>query len=314
MSMKADAETEQANHGPLVSIVITTRNEEHNIGNCLRSVSLQDYTNIEVLVVDNNSTDQTKLIAQEFNVQVFNLGPERSAQRNYGLIEIATGKYGMFIDADMVLTPTLVSKCVDEMELNRTFGLHIEEIILGRKWLSKVRRYERQFYSGTVIDGIRFFNREKFVEIGGFDSKLPPGPEDWDLDKRMKLLGNLKLLSNCGTSLEWTMSDFIRQKGIEHESTYIGIYHNEDEVNLKKYIKKKIYYSESMAYYRSKWKSSDPDVRKQLGILYRYVFVFTEMGKWRKIVTNPVLFMQVFLLRCLVGLAYVYTKNGTKNH
>jgi glycosyltransferase involved in cell wall biosynthesis len=75
--MKADAETERANHGPLVSIVITTRNEEHNIGNCLRSVSLQDYTNIEVLVVDNNSTDHNKLIAQEFNVQVLKemMGP-----------------------------------------------------------------------------------------------------------------------------------------------------------------------------------------------------------------------------------------------
>ena len=311
-SMKSDSEIEQANPGPLVSIIITTRNEEHNIGNCLRSVFLQDYGNIEVLVVDNNSSDHTKLEAQKFNVQVFNLGPERSAQRNYGLIEIATGKYGMYIDADMILTPTLVSECVDEMELNRISGLHIEETILGRGWLSKARRYERQFYSGTVVDGIRFFNREKFVEIGGFDSKLPPGPEDWDLDKRMKLLGDLKLLSKYGSAREWTMSDFIGQRGIEHKSTYIGIYHNEDEVSLKKYIRKKIYYSGSMVYYRSKWKPSDPDVKKQLGILYRYVLVFTEMGKWRNILRNPVLFIQVFLLRCLVGLAYIYTKNGTK--
>ena len=312
--MKPEVEIKIVNPGPLVSIVITTRNEEHNIGNCLRSVFLQDYTNIEVLVVDNNSTDHTKLVVQKFNAQVFNLGPERSAQRNYGLIEIATGKYGMFIDADMILTPTLVSKCVDEMESSRISGLHIEEIILGRKWLSKIRRYERQFYSGTVIDGIRFFNREKFVEIGGFDSKLPPGPEDWDLDKRMKLLGNLKLLSNDGLDSDWEMSDFVKRRGIEHKSSYIGIYHNEDEINLKKYIRKKIYYSGSMAYYRSKWDSGDADVKKQLGIVYRYVLVFTEMGKWKKILRNPVLFIQVFILRCIVGLAYVYTKNGTKKY
>ncbi|MBU4338204.1 glycosyltransferase [Patescibacteria group bacterium] len=49
---------------PLVSIVITTKNEERNIANCLESVLRQTYFcgKIEIIVVDNNSTDKTKTL------------------------------------------------------------------------------------------------------------------------------------------------------------------------------------------------------------------------------------------------------------
>ena len=43
---------------PLVSIVITTKNEEHNIENCLLSIKEQTYSNIEIILVDNNSNDK----------------------------------------------------------------------------------------------------------------------------------------------------------------------------------------------------------------------------------------------------------------
>ena len=44
---------------PLVSVLIPARNEEENIGNCVRSILKQDYPNIEVLVLDDNSSDKT---------------------------------------------------------------------------------------------------------------------------------------------------------------------------------------------------------------------------------------------------------------
>jgi glycosyltransferase involved in cell wall biosynthesis len=65
----------------LVSVIITTKNEERNIGNCLESVLAQAYPaeSIEIIVVDNNSTDRTKQIINEFserlallNLKVFN--------------------------------------------------------------------------------------------------------------------------------------------------------------------------------------------------------------------------------------------------
>lgn len=68
-----------------VSVVLTTRNEEANIRNCLESVRRQTYPDIEIIVVDNNSDDQTKSIALEYTDKVYNLGPERSTQRNFGV-------------------------------------------------------------------------------------------------------------------------------------------------------------------------------------------------------------------------------------
>ena len=72
---------------PLVSVVITTRNEEKNIENCLMSIQEQTYKHIEIIVIDNNSSDKTKELSKQYTNKVFNQGPERSAQRNYGMIE-----------------------------------------------------------------------------------------------------------------------------------------------------------------------------------------------------------------------------------
>ena len=69
---------------PLVSVIVTTKNEEKNIANCLKSIKNQTYKNIEIIVVDNNSDDRTKEIAGKYTDKVFNHGPERSALRNLG--------------------------------------------------------------------------------------------------------------------------------------------------------------------------------------------------------------------------------------
>ena len=67
---------------------------------------------------------------------------------------------------------------------SKIVGLYIPEIILGNNFYSKVRRFERLFYNGTVIDCARIFFKKEFFEVGMFDENLT-GPEDWDLDKRL---------------------------------------------------------------------------------------------------------------------------------
>ena len=97
----------------LVSVIITTKNEEKNIENCLLSVTDQEFPKdrLEIIVVDNNSSDATKKIAAQYSDKVFDKGPERSAQRNYGA-EVASGRYMLYLDADMILSKTVVSECV----------------------------------------------------------------------------------------------------------------------------------------------------------------------------------------------------------
>jgi glycosyltransferase involved in cell wall biosynthesis len=290
---------------PLVSIVVTTRNEEKNIGNCLNSLQLQTWKNIEIIVIDNASTDRTKEIARQYTEKVFDKGPERSAQRNYGISDIATGIYAMFLDADMILAPSVIERSVWLFERPDVVGLHIEEVVLGRGLLARIRRYERAFYSGTVIDGIRFFRRSDFAEIGGFDAALPPGPEDWDLDKRFKKIGNLVMLDTDGGENNPEIDNFVRERGYEPRSGFVGLYHNEDEQPLKRYLSKKAYYSGSMSVYAEKWGENDPDIRRQLGFGYRFLGVFVEDGKWKSILRRPHYFIGVFILRALVGFTYL---------
>ena len=290
-----------------MSVVITTKNEEKNIENCLKSIQLQTWTNIEIIVVDNNSSDKTKEISRRYTELVFDKGPERSAQRNHGLIDIATGVYGMFIDADMILTPNLIEACVNEFSNHAPIALHIEEIVLGNGRLARARRFERSFYSGTCIDGVRFFRLDDFKKIGGFDVALPPGPEDWDLDKRFKQIGELYLV-NTGRSVEnWLLDIFIDGRGATRPETLAGIFHNEDEQSLSRYLAKKSYYSGSMNPYKKKW-PGDPDVIKQLGFRYRYMTVFVERGGWRKSVRHPILFLNILGLRVLVGFLFLYER------
>ena len=273
---------------PLVSITITTKNEQKNIGRCLKSIKQQTYPQkfIEIIVVDNNSIDKTKQIARKYTKKGFNKGPERSAQRNFGMLGKSKGKYLMFLDADMTLSKKVISQAVNKLENSRLSALYISEIVLGDGFWSKVRRFERSFYDGTVIDCVRFIKKDIFVRSGGFDCNLT-GPEDWDLDKKIKKLGKTAVLKNA------------------------CIYHNEGKFSLKKYLSKKSCYSQSFNKYKKKWGKNDPDIEKQFSPFYRCFIVFTEKNKWKKLVLHPFLTLGIIYLRFFVGLVYLCQKNKT---
>jgi hypothetical protein len=220
----------------------------------------------------------------------------------------------MFVDADMILSPNLVADCVEFSLRNNSIGLHIEEIVLGTKQLARIRRFERTFYSGTVVDGVRFFPIAAFTSIGGFDTEMPPGPEDWDLDKRLKQLGKLSMLPVDSSSNVY--SSFVLQaksRGAKISSSFSGILHNESEQSLRRYLEKKIYYSPSMSFYSQKW-PNDPDLRKQLGFFYRYFLVFVENKKWRKLLRHPILSLEMIVLRFLVGVNYLFVQLFRKSN
>ena len=113
---------------PLVSIIITTRNEEKNILNCLESVNNQTYKKIEILVVDNFSIDNTKKTSLDFfkkkgikNFKFCDFGNERSSQRNFGA-QKANGKYYLYLDADMILFSDYVEKLTKPIIENKALG------------------------------------------------------------------------------------------------------------------------------------------------------------------------------------------------
>lgn len=298
---------------PLVSVVVTTRNEEKNIRNCLESIKGQSWPNIETIVVDNNSTDRTQKIAAEYTPKVYTKGPERSAQRNYGMIDQAKGEYVIYVDADMILAPTLIEACIHHIRTMDAIALHIPEIVLGKNYFSRVRRFERSFYDGTPVDGARFFHRQTFVKVGGFDEPLfvKGSGEDWDIDKVIRQYGIIALLPRCNPHFavhNWPLQDFIESRGIRHHPEYTVIYHNEAEFHLLPYLKKKSYYSLGFDGYINKWGKEDPDVRRQFGLKYRFWTVFTEHGKWRRLFSRPDLTAGMYFMRFCVGLVFLFKK------
>ena len=264
---------------PVVSVIVTTKNEEKNIGACLESILQQSMPPLEMIVVDNYSEDKTTAIAQEYEAKIFQLGPERSAQRNYG-VEKAKGKYILYLDADMRLSPKVIEECVNRCEADKEVsGIYIPEIIVGKGFWIKVRRFERSFYDGTVIDAVRFVPKTAFQQVEGFDL-LFTGPEDWDFDKKIRGLGKT----------------IVAEANVEHDE---GIF------NLENYLSKKSYYSKGFETYSEKWGKVDPDIRRQLGTWYRFFGVFTEQGKFIKLFRHPILTLGMYYLRFRVGLLYL---------
>ncbi len=268
---------------PVVSILITTKNEEKNIGNCLRSIKSQDTENLELIVVDNFSDDKTLHIAEEFGAKTFLKGPERSRQRNYGA-QMAKGKYLLYLDADMILDSHLVGECLEKCEEDGFDALYIPEHIVGKGFWIKVRDFERSFYTGTVIDAVRFVRREIFLQLEGFDETLV-GPEDWDFDRKIRTIGKVGLADTC-------------------------LLHNEGYFDMKRYLKKKGYYSDGVRKYVDKWGQNDPETKRQTGMRYRLLGVYVEGGKWKRLVRHPLLTIAMYYLRLRVAVRYVRIRNS----
>jgi len=171
--------------GPLVSIIIPTKNSSKSVSLCLNSLKNQTYTNIEIIVVDNSSEDNTLEIARRFTNLVFSYNPERSSQINYGVTK-ATGKYIYRVDSDFVLDPNVINEAVTLAESNNYAAILIHNTSDPTvSYWARVRKFERDMYESEDLNvAVRFIRRDIFVSLGGFDPDLVYG-EDYDLHNRI---------------------------------------------------------------------------------------------------------------------------------
>lgn len=169
---------------PLVSVIICTKNSQKYILRTLKSVKKQTYKPLEIIVVDNYSTDKTLDIARKYTKNIFKIGPERSSQYNLG-IKKSKGLYVYRIDSDFYLEPNVIKECVEKCENESFSGIAIHNTSddsLG--FWSRVRKLERDCYiDDDTIVAVRFMKKSAFDKIGGFDEKMYAG-EDYDLHNR----------------------------------------------------------------------------------------------------------------------------------
>lgn len=105
----------------LVSIIVPTYNNGEYIERCLRSLIKQNYLNLQIIVINDGSSDNTLQICEKFalkdsRIEVISQGRRGvAASRNTG-INLAKGKYIMFVDGDDYVSPDFCSSAVDEAE------------------------------------------------------------------------------------------------------------------------------------------------------------------------------------------------------
>ncbi|HYH75853.1 MAG TPA: glycosyltransferase, partial [Candidatus Saccharimonadales bacterium] len=253
---------------PKVSVIVTTRNNHETLGNCLHSIRLQSYEPIEMVVVDNGSTDDTKHIARRYTDLVWDKGPERSTQRNFA-VEKSTGEYVVIIDSDMELAPHVIESCVAKMQEQPDLGgLIIPEESFGEGFWAQCKRLERSFYVGIDwVEAARFFRRDLYEQVGGYDVAMVSG-EDWDLSRR---IGKLAPIGRVDA--------FIR--------------HNEGRLSLIKTLGKKYYYAGLAKGFLQK-NDVGSNLTAKEGPLNRYKLFFSKPGK---LFRNPLLGAGVLFMK-----------------
>ena len=194
-------------HCPKVTVTIPTFNSARWIAKCLDSVCLQNYSNIETIVMDGGSSDQTTDIASGFrNVNVYVSKESLLSARILG-VEKASGTYILLLDSDQILTPRAIERCVENMADCRMLCLgesvfnprtFTQKLLGASKTVSQLNlnRYLNPF-SGLLIP--RFFEASLLKQAirsipSGIISRVFDRDhqilflESWKIDKRVEFV------------------------------------------------------------------------------------------------------------------------------
>lgn len=258
---------------PLVSIIVPTRNSAVHLEAALTSIRGQRYSPIEIIVVDNGSTDETSVIARRLADVFITAGPERCAQCNAGA-RAARGEYLYRVDSDFVLQAGVVGAAVAACERGAdVVQVHNDSDPSVGFW-AKVRHFERLMYrNDTVHVGARFFRRTAFEAVGGFDEALIAG-EDYDLHNRL-----VKANYNVAA--------------IEPSETHLG-----EPTSLWEIVRKSFFYGRSMRRFLQRNGSR--------GVVQMSPFRGTYLRHWRSFGKQPVIsaaFLTMQVVKYVAGAA-----------
>ncbi len=175
-----------------ISVIIPTYNEEKVIGKCLESLSKQTYKDLEIIVVDDGSTDETlskikgvKVLKEEHK------GP--GTARNLGAKE-AKGEILVFVDADMVFKEDFVEKLIKPILDGKVRGTFSKDEyvsnwnnVWARSWSinegwEPKKRHPRGYPDKQKV--FRAILKSEFERVGGFDSSRGYN-DDWTLSEKL---------------------------------------------------------------------------------------------------------------------------------
>ncbi len=187
---------------PLISVIIPSYNCARYVGQAIDSVLAQTYKNIEIIVVDDGSKDETEKAVKPYVNRVTyikkqNGGP--ASARNVGLTK-AKGELIGFLDADDLWLPDKLTRQLKVLQENPRVGLvscssyqiDLTGKIIGEyKYVNPTdpQQFCRGFFMRNMVGGgsSSLVRKECFDKLGGFDETLR-GTEDWDMWRRIAMV------------------------------------------------------------------------------------------------------------------------------
>lgn len=208
-----------------LSIIVPAFNCVPALRKCLAALQAQVGQNMEIIVADDASTDETPTVAAETGVRVVraprNGGPGMA--RNLG-VAIATGDILLFVDSDVVIGPGVLNRVVETFRAKPTiaalFGSYDDKPdakSLVSTYRNLLHHYTHQTGNpdaATFWAGLGAIRKKVFLDIGGFDAERfrRPSIEDIELGYRLKRAGHSILLDRdlqAKHLKEWTLKSIV---------------------------------------------------------------------------------------------------------
>jgi len=190
---------------PKISLIIPAKNEEAYLKACLDSVANQTVAPLEVIVVDNASTDKTKDIVRAYpNVTYIYESRLGLPQARQAGLEQATGDWLLYVDADSQLPPDYIAemqRAIAEssgvVAVTNPSGFYDGTMLLNifiRLFFFNFSLLERLRFVRFIFGGSFAVHKKTLETLGGFNTDIHFYGEDTDLTKRMQDAGRIVYL------------------------------------------------------------------------------------------------------------------------
>lgn len=191
---------------PLVTVIIPCYNEEIVVLQAVHSAMQLQYPNLEILVIDDGSTDQTLLSAKSIQADgrirvIHQANAGKAAALNRGILE-AAGEYVLCVDADSILAPNILELGLPYFQMDSQLVAVAGSVQIGNNTNTLTQFQKLEYLVGlnfhksaqsflgmvTIVPGpIGLFHRQRIIDIGGYQTNT--FAEDCDLTIRLLMAG-----------------------------------------------------------------------------------------------------------------------------